>query len=116
MIEKNLKQQYHISLKEFYVLYEIYKSDDKKLNINDLIKTVNLSQSAMSRLINRLESEPHKLIKREECGKDRRITYFHLTENGSDLTIKLIDEYRKLIKKVNIEHIEELISIVKTTI
>ena len=55
MIEKSLKQQYNLSLKEFYVLYEIYKAKGKKYKINDLIKIVDLSQSAMSRLIVRIE-------------------------------------------------------------
>jgi len=55
MIERKLKEQYNLSLKEFYVLYEIYKSENKKYKINDLIKVVDLSQSAMSRLIVRME-------------------------------------------------------------
>ena len=29
MIERKLKEQYHLSIKEFYVLYEIYKSKIK---------------------------------------------------------------------------------------
>ena len=48
MIERNFKQNYGISLREFYVLYELYKAKDKKYKINDLIKEVKLSQSAMS--------------------------------------------------------------------
>ena len=32
MIERKLKEQYHLSIKEFYVLYEIYKS---KIKIQD---------------------------------------------------------------------------------
>ena len=33
MIEKSLKQQYNLSLKEFYVLYEIYKAKGKNIKL-----------------------------------------------------------------------------------
>ena len=56
MIERNFKQNYGVSLREFYVLHELYKAQDNKYKINDLIKEVKLSQSAMSRLIDRLRS------------------------------------------------------------
>ena len=38
MIERNFKQNYGVSLREFYVLHELYKAQDKKYKINDLIK------------------------------------------------------------------------------
>ena len=36
MIERNFKQNYGVSLREFYVLHELYKAKDKKYKINDL--------------------------------------------------------------------------------
>ena len=51
--ENVLKEQFDIQ--ENFMLYEIYNSKGKKYKINDLIKVVDLSQSAMSRLIVRLE-------------------------------------------------------------
>ncbi|MCM3283329.1 MarR family transcriptional regulator [Staphylococcus capitis] len=64
MIERNFKQNYGVSLREFYVLHELYKAQDNKYKINDLIKEVKLSQSAMSRLIDRLRSPKKALIVR----------------------------------------------------
>lgn len=33
MIEKKLKQEYNLSVKEFYVLYEIYKAKGKNIKL-----------------------------------------------------------------------------------
>lgn len=82
MIERNFKQNYGISLREFYVLYELYKAKDKKYKINDLIKEVKLSQSAMSRLIDRLRSPKKAFICKDMSKEDQRATYIYLTEKG----------------------------------
>ena len=112
MIERNFKQNYGISLREFYVLYELYKAKDKKYKINDLIKEVKLSQSAMSRLIDRLRS-PKAFICKDMSKEDQRATYIYLTEKGNNIIQTLMSDYRKLIGKVNIEDIEMLVRKVK---
>lgn len=113
MIERNFKQNYEISLREFYVLYELYKAKDKKYKINDLVKEVKLSQSAMSRLINRLQSPNKELICKDNCKEDQRATYIYLTQKGNDVVQHMIVDYRKLISKVSIEGIEMLVQRVK---
>ncbi|MFW3612635.1 MarR family winged helix-turn-helix transcriptional regulator [Staphylococcus caprae] len=113
MIERNFKQNYGISLREFYVLYELYKAKDKKYKINDLIKEVKLSQSAMSRLIDRLRSPKNAFICKDMSKEDQRATYIYLTEKGNNIIQTLMSDYRKLIGKVNIEDIEMLVRKVK---
>lgn len=113
MIERNFKQNYGISLREFYVLYELYKAKDKKYKINDLIKEVKLSQSAMSRLIDRLRSPKKAFIYKDMSKEDQRATYIYLTEKGNNIIQTLMSDYRKLIVKVNIEDIEMLVRKVK---
>ncbi|MBU5272509.1 MarR family winged helix-turn-helix transcriptional regulator [Staphylococcus caprae] len=113
MIERNFKQNYGISLREFYVLYELYKAKDKKYKINDLIKEVKLSQSAMSRLIDRLRSPKKAFICKDMSKEDQRATYIYLTEKGNNIIQALMSDYRKLIGKVNIEDIEMLVRKVK---
>lgn len=105
MIERNFKQNYGVSLREFYVLHELYKAQDKKYKINDLIKEVKLSQSAMSRLIDRLRSPKSKDMSEE----DQRATYIYLTDKGNSIVQQLMKDYRKLISKVDIESIERQI-------
>lgn len=108
MIEKKLKQEYNLSVKEFYVLYEIYKAKGKKYKINDLIKIVDLSQSAMSRLIVRIEKPTKALVVRQECLEDHRATYIYLTEEGQDITEKALNTYESLISKVSFSNIRKL--------
>ncbi|MDW4093825.1 winged helix DNA-binding protein [Staphylococcus saprophyticus] len=108
MIEKKLKQEYNLSVKEFYVLYEIYKAKGKKYKINDLIKIVDLSQSAMSRLIVRIEKSTKALVVRQECLEDHRAMYIYLTEEGQDITEKALNTYESLISKVSFSNIRKL--------
>ena len=108
LIEKKMKQSYNLSLKEFYVLYEIYKAKGKKYKINDLIKIVDLSQSAMSRLIVRIEKPEKALVVRQECVEDQRAMYIYLTEEGLKITESTLNTYEKLIKKVDFSNIRKL--------
>lgn len=108
LIEKKMKQSYNLSLKEFYVLYEIYKAKGKKYKINDLIKIVDLSQSAMSRLIVRIEKPEKALVVRQECIEDQRAMYIYLTEEGLKITESALNTYEKLIKKVDFSNIRKL--------
>lgn len=111
LIEKTLKQQYHLSLKEFYVLYEIYKATGKKYKMNDLIKIVDLSQSAMSRLIVRIERMDCPLVYRQECVEDQRAMYIYLTEEGLTMTKKALNTYEQLIEKIDLLQIHKLTQI-----
>ncbi|PKI05170.1 MarR family transcriptional regulator [Staphylococcus xylosus] len=108
LIEKKMKQSYNLSLKEFYVLYEIYKAKGKKYKINDLIKIVDLSQSAMSRLIVRIEKPEKALVVRQECVEDQRAMYIYLTKEGLKITESALNTYEKLIKKVDFSNIRKL--------
>lgn len=108
LIEKRLKQQYHLSLKEFYVLYEIFTATGKKYKMNDLIKIVDLSQSAMSRLIVRIERMDCPLVFRQECVEDQRAMYIYLTEEGLTMTKKALNTYEQLIEKIDLSHIRKL--------
>ncbi|MDN6671636.1 MAG: winged helix DNA-binding protein [Staphylococcus equorum] len=111
LIEKTLKQQYHLSLKEFYVLYEIYKATGKKYKMNDLIKIVDLSQSAMSRLIVRIERMDCPLVYRQECVEDQRAMYIYLTEEGLTMTKKALNTYEQLIEKIDLSQIRKFTQI-----
>ncbi|ANQ65227.1 MarR family winged helix-turn-helix transcriptional regulator [Staphylococcus equorum] len=108
LIEKTLKQQYHLSLKEFYVLYEIFSATGKKYKMNDLIKIVDLSQSAMSRLIVRIETMDCPLVFRQECVEDQRAMYIYLTEEGLTMTKKALNTYEQLIEKIDLSYIRKL--------
>ncbi|APX73237.1 MarR family transcriptional regulator [Companilactobacillus allii] len=73
-----------LSLNEFYVLYFLDLEDNRKLRLQDLQSDIGLSQSAMSRMITRLEAKECGVIKRSTCDDDKRGIYVSLTQKGEE--------------------------------
>ena len=67
-------------MSEFEVLDRLTESRGRNFRAQELADAVHLSQSALSRLIDRLEK--HGLVERCLCGEDRRGIYVTLTAAG----------------------------------
>lgn len=83
-LERSLQQYYHISVREFYVLYFLSQANDKKLRLQQLQEMVGLSQSAMSRLVSRFEAKTCGVLQRYICEADRRGVYTSITVKGEE--------------------------------
>lgn len=81
-IEAELQAKHDLSLKEFFVLYLLAQTEDKKLRLQELQEWVGLSQSAISRLVGRLEAKNCRTLQRDVCENDRRGIYTCLTPSG----------------------------------
>lgn len=81
-LEQALLKQYDISLKEFYVLKFVSSSPCKELRLQQLQEMVGLSQSATSRLVDRMEAPNVGALERHTCANDRRGIYTRITESG----------------------------------
>ncbi|WP_460319806.1 MarR family winged helix-turn-helix transcriptional regulator [Paenibacillus sp. YSY-4.3] len=81
-IEAELQNKHDLSLKEFFVLYLLAQTEDKKLRLQELQEWVGLSQSAISRLVGRLEAKNCRTLQRDVCENDRRGIYTCLTPSG----------------------------------
>jgi DNA-binding MarR family transcriptional regulator len=79
-LEKALQRDHGIGLSEFEVLESLATSDTDHRRMQELADAVSLSQSALSRLISRLEADG--LVCRVLCTADRRGIFAHLTEDG----------------------------------
>ncbi|MCW3048550.1 MAG: transcriptional regulator, MarR family [Solirubrobacterales bacterium] len=80
-LDKALERQHGIGLSEFEVLERLATTDDEDgCRMQDLAEAVCLSQSALSRLIGRLEVTG--LVHRAMCANDRRGIYAHITDEG----------------------------------
>jgi DNA-binding MarR family transcriptional regulator len=80
-LEKALEHEHGIGLSEYEVLERLATCDcDDGKRMQDLACSVNLSQSALSRLIGRLETAG--LVRRAMCSADRRGIYAHITGEG----------------------------------
>ncbi|WP_257701806.1 MarR family winged helix-turn-helix transcriptional regulator [Vagococcus luciliae] len=87
-LENTLKRKVNLSLNEYYVLYYLGKTPSHCIKLIDISKYFNLSQSAMSRMMVRMESEDYGMIERKTCLDDKRGIYIHLTEKGKNMLIE----------------------------
>jgi DNA-binding MarR family transcriptional regulator len=81
-LERALSQEHQLGVSEFEVLDWLVEtqSPDTHCRVQDLATGVHLSQSALSRVIARLEADG--LVTRAMCSEDRRGIYVHLTDAG----------------------------------
>jgi DNA-binding MarR family transcriptional regulator len=79
-LERELGERHGLGVNEFEVLERLAENQEHKFRVQELAEDVHLSQSALSRLIGRLEQ--HGLVQRSLCDLDRRGIYVCLTEAG----------------------------------
>ncbi|MFC9280540.1 MarR family winged helix-turn-helix transcriptional regulator [Streptomyces collinus] len=66
--------------------------------VQNLVGRVHLSQSALSRLIGRLEKEG--LVERSVCAEDRRGVWVALTSKGRDLHAEVLPLQRAVLERM----------------
>ena len=79
-LERELGERHGLGVTEFEVLERLAEDQEHQFRAQELAEAVHLSQSALSRLIGRLEQ--HGLVERSLCDLDRRGIYVCLTEAG----------------------------------
>jgi DNA-binding MarR family transcriptional regulator len=79
-LERALQEQHRIGLSEFEVLEQLAAAEGDHCRMQQLCGVTHLSQSALSRLIGRLEQDG--LVERKMCSDDRRGIFALLTDAG----------------------------------
>jgi len=79
-LERALESEHGISATEYDVLEHLANAEKDQRRMQELSEAVNLSQSALSRLVGRLEAEG--LVFRSICSDDRRGIFSCLTDEG----------------------------------
>ena len=81
-LDRELREGHGLGASEFEVLDQLTESccDTPSLRMQELGKRVHLSQSALSRVVARLEADG--LVTRALCADDRRGIYVELTGDG----------------------------------
>ncbi|MDG3010356.1 MarR family transcriptional regulator [Rhodococcus sp. D2-41] len=79
-LDRALGSAHGLSSSEFDVLEQLYTHDEPKMKMATLAELVHLSQSALSRLVSRLEKDG--LLARNVCTTDRRAMWTSLTDAG----------------------------------
>jgi DNA-binding MarR family transcriptional regulator len=78
-LERSLETNHGLGVSEFEVL-ERLASSAGECRMQELTEVTHLSQSALSRLVGRLEADG--LVTRAICANDRRGIYAHITDAG----------------------------------
>jgi DNA-binding MarR family transcriptional regulator len=99
-LESALQKNHNLSLKEFYVLYFLSQTNDKQLRLQQLQEMVGLSQSAISRLVGRLEAKSCGALQRHICEDDRRGIYTHLTPLGEAKLQRALSTFHNVLNSV----------------
>src|SRR5215216_7617235 len=79
-LEHALQREHRISLSEYEVLQRLASSPEGHRRIQELAEEIHLSQSALSRLVQRLEDDGY--VSRAVCDHDRRGVFACVTEAG----------------------------------
>ena len=77
-----LEHQHGLGMSEFEVLERLASEGGCSVRVAEIADHVHLSQSALSRVIDRLEK--HGLVKRGVCENDRRAIFAELTDDGRE--------------------------------
>jgi len=81
-LERVLQDRHQIGLSEFEVLEQLATAEGDHCRMQQLCGAAHLSQSALSRLIGRLEQDG--LVERKMCSEDRRGIFALLTPAGRE--------------------------------
>ncbi len=81
-LDRELQSKHNLSSSEFEVLELLAESDAHQARMSELAGGVHLSQSALSRVVARLEKDG--LVSRTMCESDRRSVFAALTAAGEE--------------------------------
>ena len=96
-LERELGERHGLGVSDFEVLERLAESDGRKFRAQDLAEAVHLSQSALSRLVDRLAR--HDLVERCGCDVDRRGIYVVLTEAGERRHAEAVPTHRGVLAR-----------------
>jgi DNA-binding MarR family transcriptional regulator len=96
-LERELQERHGLTVSEFEVLQRLAESPNGHSRMQELADAVHLSQSALSRLIGRLETDG--FVSRALCAEDRRGIYACLTGSGRDLVSEAEPTQRQVLEQ-----------------
>src|ERR1044071_3770038 len=79
-LERALEHEHGLGVSEYEVLERLASQESASSRMQDLADSVHLSQSALSRVVGRLEAED--MVVRKMCSNDRRGIFACLTDVG----------------------------------
>jgi DNA-binding MarR family transcriptional regulator len=96
-LERELSEKHGLGVSDFEVLDRMSESDHGKYRVQELADAVHLSQSALSRLISRLEKAG--LVCRNMCAEDRRGVFVQITDAGLERHQQALPTHRAVLSR-----------------
>ena len=96
-IDRALESKFSIGLTEFEILDLVADSTDAACRMKQLGERTPMTQSAMSKVVDRLDKAG--LISRTSCEDDRRSLFLELTDAGRALHRQAAIEHRALLRE-----------------
>jgi DNA-binding MarR family transcriptional regulator len=106
-LEHELGARHGLGVSEFEVLERLAESAEHKFRAQELAEAVHLSQSALSRLTDRLAR--HGLVERCLCDMDRRGIYVNLTDAGKQRYAEAAPTHRRVLATVLAAHLPGIV-------
>ena len=97
-LSSRLEAVHELTLSDFDVLVQLYYAEGRRMRRIDLARSVLLTASGITRLLDGLESGG--LVAKERCDSDARVTYAVLTQAG----VRKMEE----VRESHLSDIEEL--------
>lgn len=89
-------KRYGLNQTEFAVLELLYHKGEQP--IQKIGKKVLLASSSITYVVDKLEQK--KLLKRQACPKDRRVTYAVITEEGKSLMADVFPKHKQSLREI----------------
>jgi DNA-binding MarR family transcriptional regulator len=96
-LEHELGERHGLGVSDFEVLARLFEAEEHKFRAQDLADAVHLSQSALSRLVDRLAR--NGLVERCVCDLDRRGIFVQLTETGQQRYAEAAPTHREILAR-----------------
>jgi DNA-binding MarR family transcriptional regulator len=97
-LDRELGERHGLGVSDFEVLDRLAEDPSRGWRAQDLAEAVTLSQSALSRLVDRLAKTG--LVERCACDMDRRGIYVQLTEAGSQRHEEATTTHRAVLARL----------------
>ena len=100
-LDRSLRETHGLTLQHFEVLLHLDRAVGSRMRMSDLATSVRMSQSGVSRLVDRVERAGH--VVRRECEADGRVLYAHLTDTGR---ARLLEAHPTYVEGVQARFVE----------
>src|SRR3712207_2616234 len=97
-LERELQARHGLSVTEFEALQRMAEKTADGCRLQELVDDVHMSQSALSRLISRLEDRG--LVHRNPCATDRRGMFACITDAGRDVVAQAEPTQAEVLARV----------------